>query len=251
MNKITISPDVRRGDYERIVDVISSKLNVSPEAFKDLYSVYNKTLILPIILDTATSSYTVGIRKGVNTPIPGEIKVDQNDFFATAGLGLRFGRAFYNTGTGAYSNYGNYPKFTYPDPSYFTGINEADGLQNILNGTLQLNVSGQNMVDGLLCQELCWQGEGRYASSGPVYPQFGGAQLQRVPFALTPSIVLDGNADNNFTITLLDGTKTNINGNLNSSSAATQHRNVLYLVLDGWLIKNLATAPVSLAACKL
>ena len=69
--------------------------------------------------------------------------------------------------------------------------------------------------------------------------------MQRVPFPFTPIIVLDGNADNNINITLGNGSNTNIDG---STGAAT--KNLLYVVLDGWQVKNLAAGNNNLMSCR-
>lgn len=245
MNNITITPDIRRGDYERIIDEIASQMGVGPKTLKESYKIYPKLLVLPIQLDPTVTNYSVSPRKAVDTPIPGEIKVDQNDFFAIAGMGLRFGRAAYNSGNGAITNHGNYVKHTYPDPAFYAGTNEAAALNNIMNGTVSLQVSGDTLLDGLLGQEMCWQSDGRYVSSPAAQPAFGGAQMQRVPFPLTPCIVIDGNADNRFNINLGNGSNTNIDG-----SAASATKNFLYVVLDGWQIKNLSGGGLNIAACR-
>lgn len=53
------------------------------------------------------------------------------------------------------------------------------------------------------------------------------------------NFILDLNQDNNFNIVLADGDTAVIDGSVNSSGAATTARNILWLELEGIVIKNM------------
>lgn len=242
MNNLIFTPDIDRGAYERIIDAAASQMRIGTEAFKESYKVFPGQLVLPIQLSPSVSSYQVSPRKGVNPFINGEIKLDQNDFFGVTGIGLRFGRATYSSDTGLYSNHGSFEKLTWPYEDVFTGSGEASALNNILNGTVSLSVSGDVLVDSLLGQDLCYKAQQATGSASDSI-NFGGDSGKRGYFPLTPQILLDASADNTLTVQLATGTITNIDGNTNATT-----RNLLYVMLWGWKIKNLSGK--GLSACK-
>lgn len=247
------APDISRFTYERIVESAASQLGITPELFKQSYKVYPSQVVMGTNLNSGLNSYQLSPRKGVNPQIATEIKLDQNDFFGISGIGLRFARATYSSTSGVYSQHGNYPKLTYPDPVYFngnpaSGLDEWECLQTIVNGSLSILVTGDTLLDAISCEELVYKGTTGYNATGPVLPQIGGTDGQRGIFDITPQIILDASADNQIVVTLADGDKTVIDGSVNSSGAATAYRNLLWVVLYGWKIKNLAGAGV--AACR-
>lgn len=253
MNNIVISPDEQRFTFERIVSSLAAQKGLTPDQIKETYKIFPSVVKMPVALDPGLSTYNLSPRKGVNTAVPGEIKLDQNDFFAVDGIGLRFTRATYTAASGALSQQGNYPELTYPDAVYFdgnpaAGLDEWQCLQTILRGTVSIQVTGDTLLDSLSAQELVYKGETGYNGTGPVLPQFGGTQGQRGIFPLTPQIILDASADNNFVISLADGDKAVIDGSVDNAGAATTHRNILMAVMYGWKIKNMAGGGYS--ACR-
>lgn len=239
------TPDVQRGTYDRVVSLLASQMNMSVEAFTAQYKVMPSVLKLAQYLTTGPSTYTFSPRKGVDLAIPNTNLLDFNDFFAIAGIGLRLGRAAF--ASNAYSNHGNYPLMTFPDPSYFNGNGSAagkewEGLQCIVNGTTGINVNSDAMIDGIVSQELFYRPQSPYALSPLEYPQFGGSDQERGVYPITPQIILDASADNGIVVNLANGAKGNIDGAISTATTDSGLRNILYVMLSGWKIKNLAGA---------
>lgn len=244
MNDIIVSTDIQRANYERIVEQTAKAVGLQPEQFKTKYKVFPSILKLAAYLDPAKSSYDLFVRKGANdVQIPNSILLDQNDFFGIDGIGLRIGRAAY--ASGLYSNHGNYPVMTYPDPAYFNGTGSAVGseitsLQTLVNGTTAIKINDDGLVDGILSQDLFYNPEATYTSSPLAYPRFGGSDGDRGIFKLTPQIILDASADNKVVVTVANGAKANIDGAISTGTTDSGTRNLLYVILYGWKIKNLA-----------
>jgi hypothetical protein len=254
MQPLIISPDSQRGTYERVVGDLASLMGIGADAFKQTYKVFQSTVLMATPLSSGISSYSLSPRKGVDPLIPTAVLLDQNDFFAVSGIGLRYARATYSSTNQSLSQFGNYPKLTYPDATFFngnpaTGLDEWQCLQTIQNGTLSISVTGDTLLDSVSCQELTAKLQTGYNSSGPVLPQFGGSEGDRGIFPITPQLILDASADNLITVQLADGDKAVIDGSVDSSGAATTHRNILYVVLYGWKIKNFSGKGVS--ACRI
>lgn len=253
MENLIISPDQSRGTYERVVSDLAKLMGTSPDVFKQTYKVFESTVLMAAQLQPGLSNYTLSPRKGVDPLVPTAVLLDQNDFFAISGIGLRYSRATYSSTNNALSQYGNYPKLTYPDAAFFngnpaSGLDEWQCLQTIQNGTLSISVTGDTLLDSVSCQELTAKLQTGYNSSGPVLPQFGGSDGERGIFQITPQLILDASADNQISIQLADGDKTVIDGSVDASGAATSHRNILYCVLYGWKIKNFSGSGIK--ACR-
>lgn len=234
------SPDVQRGNYLRVLAAIGQPMGLTAEQVQQNYKVTPFILKMAAYLDPNTSSYSFNPRKGVNAPNPAAILLEQTDMFAVTAMGLRFGRAAFASGT--YSNHGNYPVFTYPDPAYFSGTgttagSEAAGLQNIVHSRVSVTVSGDVVIEDLLAQDLCYNPDGTFTSSPAAHPSFGG--LTRGLFDLTPTLILDGGQDNTFKVELpSSGTKGNIDGAISTGTTDSGTRNILYFVCQGYKIKN-------------
>lgn len=259
MQGLTISMDPQRGTYERVVSDLAAQMTaqgfpITPEQFKLTYKVFPTSVIMATPLQPGISTYNLSPRKGVDPLIPTAVLLDQNDFFAVAGLGVRYGRATYSSTNQSLSQFGNYPKLTYPDPVYFngnpaSGLDEWQCLQTIQNGTLSISVTGDTLLDSVSVQDLTLQPQSQYVAAGPNLPQFGGSQELRGINLITPQLILDASADNQVSITLADGDKAVIDGSVTSAGAASTHRNILYIFLTGWKIKNFSGKGVS--ACRI
>lgn len=254
MGPILFTPETDRAQYHRIVASLAKQLNMSNEQVIAQYKIMPFILKMATYLSPSKSNYSLSPRSGVNNPAISTAQLlDQNDFFAIGNIGLRFGRAAY--ASGLYSNHGNYPQFTYPDPNYFNGTgttagSEAASLQCIVNGTVGLKVSGDFVIENLSAQDLCFNPISTYASSPLAYPQFGGDRSEsRGQYPVTPNYIIDAMADNEFTIQLpADGAKGNIDGSISTGTTDSGLRNILYVVAEGWKIKNLAGAGVTCKA---
>lgn len=235
------TPDTKRGTYERIVADLAAQMGLTPDQFKSKYKVMPSVLKMARALNPSDSFYEFSPRKGVDTPaLPNTILLDQNDFFAIESLGIRIGRMS-NTG----ENHGNYPLLTYADPAYFNGTgtavgSEAAALQTLVNGQLNIQVQNETIVDNLPCQELFYNPDASYSASPLAYPGFGGSDGKRGMLPVTPQVILDASADNKIVVTLANGIRGNINGAISTGTTESTVRNIVYLFVYGWKIKNLS-----------
>lgn len=237
------TPDTERGTYERIVDTLAAQMGLTPDQFKASYKIMPATLKMAQPLNTGLSQYSFSPRKGVDPAVPNTVLLDQNDFFAVDSVGLRIGRAAFASNT--YSNHGNYPLLTYADPAYFSGNgttagSEASSLQCLVNGTLGINVNNDAMLDPTLAQEFFFNPDGKYVASPLSYPRFGGSDGERGLKTITPQLILDASADNSFAVTLANGAKGNIDGSISTGTTDSGVRNFLYVIAQGWKVKNLS-----------
>lgn len=242
MGNIIVTPDEKRGTFNRIAEVMSKQLGTTVEDFLSQYKIMPTVLRLAQYLNPGLSQYTLSPRKGVDPQIPTQILLDQNDFFAISGVGIRIGRA--NYAAGIYSNHGNFPIFTYPDPNFFTGVGtsagkESDGLQCLVNGTFAISVNSDTVVDPVPNTELVFNPEATYTATPLAYPRFGGSDGERGLWPVTPQVILDASADNMFTVNLAPGAKLNIDGSISTGTTDSGLRNILYIAVQGWKIKNL------------
>lgn len=240
--ELLVPPTQSRSNYLRVVKTLAGRFNTSEQDIINTYKIYDQTLKMPQLLQPSLSAYTFNPVKSVQTPVPGEVKIDRNDFFAVTGVGLRFTRATYTSSTGALSAYGNFPEYTYPYSAVFGGSGEATALQCIVRGQLALTVT-DDMQWNIPCSELVFKSEFINAQEQTI--QYGGADQNGI-FDLNSIVVLDGNADNSLLLNLLAGTITNIDGNTNTIT-----RNFIMPVLQGFQIKNLAGGGFSAANCRI
>lgn len=248
-------PSDARSDYERVVGIIAKEMGVSPEVVKTSYNIMPHVVKMGAYLSPGSSDYTLFPRKGVDPAAPVDsVLLDQNDYFVCAGIGLRFSRADF--ASGVYSNHGNYIPLTFPDPGFFTYTgtavgNETLGLNCIVNGTVSVKVAGTPMIDNLLASELTFRGDKSYTTSPVAYPTSGPTAGARGFFAQTPTLILNAMADNSIVLNLAPGAKLNIDGNISTGTTAATTRNIVYVLLNGWKIKNFANGgnQLGLRAC--
>lgn len=242
-NQVNIFPaDSNRNDLQRALDNLAASKGITVEQLMSDYNITPFVVLMAAYLSTTASSYSLHPRNGVDPVISGTALLDQNDVFIANGIGLRFGRAAY--ANGVYSNHGIYPKYTYPDPTYFSGNGttagvEAAQLLAVVNGQVSLNVQSTAVIDKLNAQELCYNPQRAYSAGSGV--QFGGGDDQsRGFFHLAPIFTLDAMADNEIVVQLATGPKGNIDGNISSATTDSGVRNILYVALQGWKVKNFA-----------
>lgn len=254
---ILIAPDPTRAFFERVVNTIAKSFGISPEQFKNDYVISPQTVLMGVALAPGQSTYVLNPRNNVGTSYPTDNRLDQNDYFAVQALGLKFGRATYSSSTGQLSQFGNYPKLSYPDPNYFngnpaSGLDEWQCLQAIINGKLSLLVGSQQVIPQDIVQKMVYNPTATYSSSPQALPRYNGDAdpASRGLYNLPMNFVLDMNQDNNIYITLANDADTAvIDGSVNSSGAATAYRNMLWLEMEGIVVKNLAGNRMGAMAC--
>lgn len=246
MSPILISPQNQRADFERFVSAMSEAMNMSETDFKAQYNISAQTLKLGRPLSNTQGIYDFRPVEGAGAPsqLPQQ-QINKNDFFIVSNLGLAFGKADFASGSNTYSNSGNYPIFSYPDPAYFAGApagaaTEAACLQTVVNGTIQLLVSSTPILLPTLVRDYVYNPEGNYVASPLSYPALGPDKIGRGYAELTPNVILDGNTDLSFQVILADGAKTDLDGAISPGTTAATNRNILWLFVNGWIVKNLA-----------
>lgn len=258
IDQVNIWPDEKRASYDRLLATIGNLYGVSSAEAANTFKVYESNVEMGVYLSPNVANYSMSPRKtvfGTNTPngIETEVKLDQNDWFCITGIGLRFGKTDYASTSNSYSNSGNYPRFTYPDAVYFNGVPatgkpEWQCLQAIINGSLSLTVTGDVVLESLDCQDLVYKGTTGYSATGPVLAE---VEMHRAYHTQVPQILLNANSDNLFQVSLAPNSDIGvIDGRVNSSGAGTTSRNILWVCLKGYKIKNAANGGVNPSVCR-
>ncbi len=245
-NQILISPQNERSDYERVVNSIATSMGMSAAQFKAAFKVSPQTLKLGAILSNTNGIYEFSpvSGSGVSRPMP-QVQMNKNDFFAVSNLGLGFAKCDFVSATNTYQNFGNYPIFSYPDPGFFAGApvgaaTESACLNTIVNGLISLSVASDPVLLPTLARDFVYNPEGTYIASPITHPRLGGDKVNRGYSELTPSFIIDGNSDVSFSLVLSDGAKTDLDGSISPGTTAATTRNVLWLFVNGWVVKNLS-----------
>lgn len=253
MNAIQIPADRGRSNFLRAAGQVAKMMGLpTVEDLLGQYKVYDSVLKFPTRLLPNTTAYTFNPVTAVDTPVPGEIKIQKNDWFAVTSVGLRFTRADYLSSSGTLTNFGNYNEYTFPYSDIFNGAaigagkTEAECLLTIVRGTLGLSVNNDEQWR-LSSKDLTYTSEQYDSSNGIV---FGPDSEGRGLFQLNGIIILNGGVDNLLTLNLLNGDTSNIDGNTDSEGAASTWRNFVMPVLQGILIKNVANGGYSAALCR-
>lgn len=252
MPNIQIPADRGRSNFLRAAGQVAKMMGLpTVEALLEQYKVYDSELKMPMLLQPGTTSYTFNPVTGITTPVPGEIKIQKNDWFAVTGVGLRFTRAAYASSNGTLSNYGNYDEYTFPYASIFTGAGigagatEANCMLTVVRGNIGLSVNNDEQWR-LPCKTLTYTNQ-QLDNDSPETIVFGPGSEAQGLFQLNGIIILNGGVDNLLTLNLLNGDTSNIDGN-NDDAGTT--RNLVMPVLQGILIKNVANGGYSAALCR-
>lgn len=231
MENTYISPSILRADYARSLETLANEKGVDLRS----YRVKQHQLILGVPLSKLNPNVMFSPNAKDLKPNTGSNGIEVQEMFAIDGIGLRFGKAEFSATTGI-SNVGNYFRFTFPDPAYFAEENKD--LLTIVNGNLSLEVGGSIVFANHPAQDLTNNPVSTFQATPLAYPAFGGSELEgRGVLHAVPQYILDGEAINKFTLTLAEGDKALIEGETNTvAGAAGTTRNIVYLVLTGWLI---------------
>ncbi len=244
---IFIAPDPNRAFFERVVTALQKQFPELTESQVRNGFVFSPfSVIMGARLAPNQSTYNFSPRNNVYTSYDTDNRLDQNDYFAVQAIGMKLSKATYTAASGALSQYGNYPKVSYPDPSLFvgnpaSGLDEWQCLQTLLNGKYSLTVGSQQIIPSDNCQKLFYNPQSRYTASPLEYPQYNGLAdpASRGNYNLPMNFILDMNQDNIFSTVLAPGDIAQIDGNVTSAGADATTRNMLWVEMEGIVIKNL------------
>lgn len=254
---IFIAPDPNRAFFDRTVKAIAAAFGISEQQAVNDYVISPQTVVIGQPLKPNQSTYQLNPRNNVGQGFPTDNRLDQNDYFAIQSIGVKLSRATYDAGTGQLSQFGNFPKLSFPDPNYFNG-NPAAGrdewecLQALVNGKISLLVGSQQIIPQDSLQKLFYNPWATYSASPVALPQYNGGSdpATRGLFNLPMNFILDMNQDNNINIVLSpDADTAVIDGSVTSAGAASTHRNILWLELEGIVVKNMGGNRKGAMAC--
>ena len=245
-NVVYIAPDPTRSFFERTAATVAKEFGIDVNQAKDGFVMSPQTILIGNKLVPNQTTYSFNPRNNVGASWDTDNRLDQNDYFAVQAIGIKFSRTTYASSTGAYSNFGNWPKVTFPDPNYFTGnpgsgLDEWQCLETIVNGKYAFTVGSQQIIPQDLVMKLTYNPQSRYSSSPVALPQYNGLQdpATRGNYNLPMNFVLDLNQDNIFNIILAPGDTAVIDGSVGSDGNPTQVRNFLWVEMEGIVIKNM------------
>jgi len=198
-----------------------------------------------------TTSYTFDLKTGNITNYPLDVLLGQNDRFFAYGLGLQ---VFKQDTTKSPKEYGNGPRFTFPDPNYFIGTDTTNpeewaALYTLFNGTLNLKSDVLTYSTKLTTERFLYVPERTtQKQASPMindeFPEYGTSMERRGIYYLGYQIPLSGQKENTGTLNLAAGNTAVIDGSWTSGGTQTATtRNVLCLCIEGFLVVN-AAAPV-------
>lgn len=246
-NVIYISPDPTRSFFERTAATVAKEFGITQGQAKDGFVMSPQTVLIGNKLVPNQTTYTFNPRNNVGQSWDTDLRLDQNDYFAVQAIGLKFSRTTYASATGAYSNFGCWPKLTFNDANYFlgvpaSGLPEWQCLQTIVNGKYSFTVGSQQIIPQDSCQKLVYNPQSRNSATSPIaLPQYNGLMdpASRGNYNLPMNFIIDLNQDNVFNIVLAPGDTADIDGATGAAAAATLLRNFLWVEMEGIVIKNM------------
>lgn len=253
---VTIAPDPTRSFYDRVVRSVAATFGMTEQEVRDNFVLSPETVMIGNKLLPNQSTYNFSPRNNVGASFDTDNRLDQNDYFAIQSIGLKFSRCTFTSATNTFSQYGNYPKLSYPDPVYFDG-NPAAGLdewlclQTVINGKYSFTVGSQQIIPQDTVQKLVYNPQATYTTSPLALPQYNGLSdpASRGLYSLPMNFILDLNQDNLINIVLANGDTTVIDGSVTSAGAASTVRNHLWVELEGIVIKNMGGNRKGSMAC--
>ncbi len=251
-----IAPDPNRSFFERVVKAVATTFGIDEATVKNEFVLSPETVVIGNKLLPNQSTYNFSPRNNVGASFETDNRLDQNDYFAIQAVGLYFSRCTYASGTNTFSQYGNYPKLTFPDPAYFdgnpaSGLDEWQCLQTVVNGKWSFTVGSQQIIPQDVCSKLVYNPQATYTASPLALPEFNGLAdpASRGLYNLPMNFILDLNQDNLLNVVLANGDTTVIDGSVTSAGAASTVRNHLWVVMEGIVVKNMGGNRVGSKSC--
>jgi len=235
MYNISMPSDAQRAKLQRLVDTLGVNMND--------YVISPHTLRLERRAVAGQNAYSFDFYQNPGADRPQEHKLNRNDVLAITEIAL--GVTKEDTSTTP-PRYGNYPLFTFPDPVFFLGVptapalTEAQCLETIYNGKLSLKTNNTDRLPSLLTSHLRYRPQS--ASTGALHPEYGPSLPERGFFPIEPQLILNGQQNNTATLEIGSGETAAIAGGINASNVAVNTRNVIVLLVHGFLISEAAEA---------
>lgn len=166
-----------------------------------------------------------------------EKRLNISDAFVCLSIGLYLGRS---AATAPNANLTNAQAalttlHTYPNPAVFTGgAGEAANLESIYNSSLNIKVGQVNWFPSIHTRKFYRVPVSQQVTAATNQNGIGrsGWETDYGMMQLVPTITLNGNGNNEFTVTLPDS--------VNTGTATGNNTNSLVLVLDGIILPNAA-----------
>lgn len=166
-----------------------------------------------------------------------EKRLNISDAFVCLSIGLYLGRS---AATAPNANLTNAQAalttlHTYPNPAVFTGgTGEAANLESIYNSSLNIKVGQVNWFPSIHTRKFYRVPVSQQVAAATNQNGIGrsGWETDYGMMQLVPTITLNGNGNNEFTVTLPDS--------VNTGTATGNNTNSLVLVLDGIILPNAA-----------
>lgn len=242
-NKMEISLIKKNSQLDKVFKFIESIPGLTPSqiaSFKD--ATYRSQLQFAQPLSASVPTTTFQSQKGTNnTDRPDEVRLDRNDVFF--GFGLIGGIQRADLSSTATPLYGNSPFFTYADENFFAASGEAAALETLYNGRLHVGVGNVKILENVATKLFKKVPDSYYvAAAGGIKQIFPGVDVDNSFYDLVKPLVMFGDQTYTFEWTRGTGTATAIGG---ASAAAT---NTAVLLLDGFVVKNLATNQLAVNA---
>lgn len=165
-----------------------------------------------------------------------EKRLNISDAFVCLSIGLYLGRS---AATAANANLTNAQAalttlHTYPNPAVFSTAGEAANLESIYNSSLNIKVGQVNWFPSIHTRKFYRVPVSQQVAAATNQNGIGrsGWDTDYGMMQLVPTITLNGNGNNEFTVTLPDS--------VNTSTTGVLFTNSLVLVLDGIILPNAA-----------
>lgn len=229
--EMTINLIKKRADLADVYAMIT-KAGLDLSKWKD--AIYRTQLTLQEALNASKPTVTFQTQKGNNnTDRPDEVRLDKNDVFVCFGINGVLQRVDLTNGATA-GEYGEEPEWTYVDANYFDNSGEAAALETVFHGRLDIRVSNLKLIENINTAMFKRVPDSYYVDAGTPAQLWPAFNLEDAQYDLVKPLVLLGDQNYSIDWTRGTGTATAIAG---ASSAET---NTVKVILDGFVIKNLA-----------
>ena len=170
-----------------------------------------------------------------NTVYGMEKRLNISDSFIVLSIGIYIGRSATTTTANPTNAQNATTKLhTYPNPGIFTAANEATNLETVYNGYLSIKIGNVNWFPAISARNYYEVPQSQQVAAAVNQNGIGRDEFRKQMglMKLTPTITLNGNGNNDFTLQLPDSSL--------SLAAASGSFNSLVLYMDGIILPNAA-----------